>query len=157
MGGLRIGEVARGAGVGVETIRYYERIGLLDRPPRAASGYRQYPASVVPMLRFISQAKTFGFTLREIRELINLRVEPGASACRVRDLAETKLQEVEARIGGLRRLRRALAGLVASCDGKGPVSECPIIDALAETEWHTRDASRPRGAGKKRRFEKEEK
>lgn len=132
MEGLTIGEVARRADVGVETIRYYERIGLLDEPPRAESGYRQYPFSAVSALQFIRQAKTFGFTLHEIGELMDLRFEPDASACRVRGLAEEKLADMEAKLGGLRRIRRALVELIDSCDGKGTVDECPIRDALVK-------------------------
>ena len=130
MKALTIGQVARQAGVGVETIRFYERQGLLEEPARKASGYRQYTADVVARLRFIRRAKELGFSLREVRELIALRLDPATTCADVRQRAEGKLADVDAKIRDLRRIRKALVRLAASCRGDGPVGECPILEAL---------------------------
>jgi len=122
--------VAKKASVGVETIRFYERGGLIDEPPRRPSGYRQYPPSVVPRLRFIRAAKDLGFTLPEIRELLALRVESQARCGDVKRLAAAKIADIEARIASLRRMLQALTKLAKSCDEGKPTSECPILEAL---------------------------
>jgi Hg(II)-responsive transcriptional regulator len=130
MAGLRIGQVAERAGVGVETVRFYERKGLIDEPPRRKSGYRQYAEDVVPRIRFIRRAGELGFSLREIQELLELRADSTASAEEVRDRTEAKVLEIDGRIADLERMKRALAGLTARCTGEGPVGECPILEAL---------------------------
>lgn len=127
---LSIGEVAKEAGVGVETVRFYEREGLVPEPGRRPSGYRQYPPDTVRRIRFVQRAKELGFTLREIRELLSLRVTAGKKCADVRKLAHEKLAEVDAKLTELQRMRAALAQLAASCTGKGPTSECPLLDAL---------------------------
>mgnify|MGYP000072752406 CR=1 FL=1 len=129
---LTIGKVAAAAGLGVETVRFYERKGLLVEPPRSQAGYRQYPAGTVRRLQFIVRAKALGFTLREIRELLDLRATPGARCADVQNRAETKIADIEDRIEQLRGMKRALGGLVAQCGGRGPVSQCPILEALDE-------------------------
>src|SRR4051812_35457550 len=96
--GLTVGQVAGRAGVGVETVRFYEREGLLERPSRLPSGYRQYDAGVVARLRFIRRAKELGFTLNEIGELLSLRLDPDTTAADVRRRAEGKLADIEAKI-----------------------------------------------------------
>lgn len=131
---LTIGQVARHAGVGVETIRYYEREGLLPPPPRSASGYRHYPADSVRRLAFIRHAKALGFSLADIRELLALRAEPGASSEPVRQLAQTKLTEIRDKIAALEKMQQTLEQLVEQCPGHVPTSECPILDALSDTE-----------------------
>jgi MerR family mercuric resistance operon transcriptional regulator len=127
---LSIGRVAKGAGVGVETVRFYEREGLLPAPKRRPSGYRQYPADTVRRIRFVQAAKELGFTLRQIREMLSLRVTAGKTCVDVRKLAHEKLAEVDAKLNELQRMRAALAQLAASCTGKGPASECALADAL---------------------------
>ncbi|HXV09301.1 MAG TPA: heavy metal-responsive transcriptional regulator [Burkholderiales bacterium] len=130
MSGLTIGRVARDAGLAIDTVRYYEREGLLERPARTSSGYRQYPADAVARLQFIRQAKELGFTLSEIRELLALKVAPGKSCADVRARAEAKIADIEQRVAQLTRMKRALARLAAACSGRGPTSECPILDAM---------------------------
>ena len=130
MDGLTIGRVARGAGLAIDTVRYYEREGLLAKPSRTASGYRNYTPDAVARLRFIRQAKELGFSLREIKELLSLRVEAGRSCADVRARAERKIAGVEQRIATLKRMKQALAKLASSCSGRGPTSACPILEAL---------------------------
>lgn len=130
MNGLTIGRVARGAGLAIDTVRYYEREGLLEKPARTSAGYRQYPADAVARLRFIRQAKELGFTLSEIRELLALKVAPGKSCADVRTRAEAKIADIEQRVAQLNRMKRALAKLAVACSGRGPTSECPILDAM---------------------------
>ena len=130
MNELTIGRVARGAGIAIDTVRYYERQGLLEKPERTSSGYRQYPASAVARLRFIRQAKELGFSLREIRELLALRVDARKTCGDVKKRALRKIADVEHRIAQLERMRRALARLASQCSGAGPTSRCPILEAL---------------------------
>jgi len=134
MEGLTIGRVARSAGLAIDTVRYYEREGLLQKPARTPSGYRQYAPDAVTRLQFIRQAKELGFTLSEIRELLTLKVAPGKSCADVRAHAEAKIADVEQRIAQLDRMKRALARLANACSGRGPTSECPILEALEGRE-----------------------
>ena len=133
MDGMTIGQMARSAGASVETIRFYERQGLLQHPARSPSGYRKYPPEAVSRVRLIRQAKDLGFSLKEIKELLALRVMPGKSCRDVRSRAERKIVDIEQRIVALRRMKAALTKLAAACTGRGPTSECPILEAL-ETE-----------------------
>jgi MerR family mercuric resistance operon transcriptional regulator len=130
MKALTIGQAARSAGVGIETVRFYERQGLLQEPPRRDSGYRQYPEDVVARLRFIRRAKELGFSLKEIKELLALRVDPDTTCAEVRKRAEEKIIDVEAKIEALQKIKKALTKLTRTCSGRGPTSECPILDAL---------------------------
>ena len=134
MGLLTIGKVARLADVGVETIRFYEREGLIGRPSRRESGYRQYPEETVQRLRFIRRAKDLGFTLKEIKELFELRIKQGTTCGNVRERAETKIQDIETKVRTLQRMKKALVKLTLACSGKGPVSECPILEAMEGDE-----------------------
>lgn len=130
MESLTIGQLAERSGVGVETLRFYEREGLIAEPRRRPSGYRQYPPEVVRRVWFIRHAKELGFSLKEISELLSLRVDPN-SACRdVRERAQTKIADIEGKIESLERMREALQRLVKKCRGKGPTSECPILEEL---------------------------
>lgn len=131
---LTIGQLARRAGVGVETIRFYEREGLVAAPARRASGYRQYPADVVRRVRFIRHAKDLGFTLREIHELLALRVDPDSTCADVRARARAKIADVEGRIASLERMKAALERLARACRGRGPTSDCPILEELDREE-----------------------
>ena len=125
-----IGQVARRAGVGVETVRYYEREGLLEEPPRRASGYRQYSEQVVKRLRFIKRAQKLGFSLKEINELLLLRVDAQTACEEVKLRTEAKIAEVEQKVVELQRMRQALIQVASLCEGQGPHSRWPVIDAL---------------------------
>jgi MerR family copper efflux transcriptional regulator len=127
---ITIGAVARRAGVGIDTIRYYEREGLLPEPRRRASGYRDYAPGVVERLRFIRRAKDLGFTLEEIRELLALSTDRERGVKSVRQRAEARLGEVELRIRELQRMKRGLKQLIDACPGHGPLEHCPILRAL---------------------------
>ena len=128
---LSIGKVAKRAGISVETIRFYEHKGLLQEPQRKESGYRQYQEEDVRKLVFIQHAKNLGFSLNEIRDLMSLQADSRSTSREVKALAEHKLQDIEEKIKMLQRMRRTLKHLVDQCPGKGPTSECPILDALA--------------------------
>jgi MerR family mercuric resistance operon transcriptional regulator len=140
MEALTIGQLAKQAGVGVETIRFYEREGLLSEPERRPSGYRQYPHEVVRRVRFIRHAKELGFTLKEIQELLELRVDPQSSCADVRRRASDKIADIEGRIASLERMRKALESLARKCRGRGPTTDCPILEELDREE--VRDGGR---------------
>ena len=127
---LTIGKLAEAVGVGVETLRFYEREGLLPKPPRKRSGYRQYPPQSVARVRFIRRAKELGFTLKQITELLELRVDPEKSCADVRNLAKAKIADVDEKIADLGRIKSALGKLAKACKGRGPTSECPILDSI---------------------------
>jgi MerR family mercuric resistance operon transcriptional regulator len=127
---LKIGEVAERGGVSLQAIRYYEREGLLPKPPRLASGYRLFPDTAVRRVHFIKRAQELGFSLAEIRELLALRENAGADAQDMRDRAIAKVVDIEQKIRRLRVMKNALKALTESCPGCGPLSECPILDAL---------------------------
>ncbi len=130
---MKIGEVAKAAGLGIDAIRFYEREGLIPIPDRRPSGYRDYPPTVVLSLHFIRRAKELGFSLREIRELISLERDESASAADVQELAQRKLVDIEERIKSLQGMRRALRKALESCPGRGPTSDCSILRSLATT------------------------
>lgn len=132
MASLTIGKVAKSAGVGVETIRFYEREGLLRAPSRRDSGYREYSTDAIRTVQFIQRAKALGFSLREIRELFALRLAPDATCSDIKARAQAKVGDIEAKIESLRRMKRALEKLSRACDGTGAVSACPILDALED-------------------------
>ncbi len=123
-----ISQAAREAGVNQQTLRYYERRGLLPRPPRRGS-YREFPADAVQMVRFIKRAQELGFSLDEVEELIRLRGVKRAERHRVRTLAERKIVDIDRKVQQLRAMRAALAALVESCH-RGGAADCPIIEAL---------------------------
>jgi len=141
MDALSIGQVARRAGVGVETVRFYEREGLLEEPPRRASGYRQYSEQVVTRLHFIKRAQQLGFSLKEIIELLRLRVDAQTSCDEVKQRTEAKIAEVERKLVELQHMRQALLQVHSLCRGSGPASHCPMLDALDQQE--TQDADDP--------------
>lgn len=130
MHSMTIGKLAERAGVNIDTIRYYERHGLLPSPPRRPSGYRQYAAADVGRLRFIRRAKELGFTLAEIAELLSLSA--GRDVRGVKRRAEQRLAQVERKIRELQRVRRGLKSLIAACPGHGALERCPIVAALSE-------------------------
>ena len=129
---LPIGKIAKAAGLGVETVRFYERKGLIAEPARSKSGYRQYRPETVRRLRFIVRAKALGFTLQEIGDLLNLPGTRGAGCPDVQARAEAKIADINERITQLDAMKRALGELVVQCRGEGPLSGCPILDALDE-------------------------
>ena len=131
---LTIGAVAKRVGVAIDTIRYYEREGLLPEPQRRASGYRSYGDSTVAQLRFIRRAKELGFTLEEIRELLTLSADRQRGVKAVKQRAQLRLAAIEQRIAELQRVRDGLEQLVASCPGHGKPEECPILRALNDAE-----------------------
>lgn len=128
---LTIGELAKRGGVNLETVRYYERKGLLPAPPRTTSGYRAFPEDAVRRLRFIKRAQELGFSLREIEELLALRVTPGGTMADVRERAAAKVSDIEAKIRTLKSMKKALEGLTATCCGEGAASDCPILESLS--------------------------
>jgi MerR family transcriptional regulator, copper efflux regulator len=127
---VKIGELAGSAGVGVETIRYYERRGLLQQPVRTRGGYREYTEHDLLRMRFILRCKDLGFSLSEIRDLFDLRVAPGSTADDVRRRAAGKVATVEEKIADLQRIRAALRQLMDSCSAHGRLEECALMHAL---------------------------
>jgi MerR family mercuric resistance operon transcriptional regulator len=119
-----ISEAAGQAGVNVQTLRYYERRGLLPKPPRRASGYREFPDEVIKVVRFIKRAQDLGFSLDEVEELMRLRHRD-----RIRAVAERRIRQIDQKLAELERMKRALKTLVHSCH-EGTTIECPIIEAL---------------------------
>jgi Hg(II)-responsive transcriptional regulator len=127
---MRSSEVAAQAGVNVQTLRYYERRGLLDEPPRSVSGYRAYPADAVAVVRFVKRAQEYGFSLEEIEELLHL-ADGGPDDCQAaRDMAQAKVTQLADRIAGLQRMRRSLAELVATCERPRTDRCCSLIQTL---------------------------
>lgn len=129
---LTIGQVAATTGVNVQTIRYYERRGLLATPGRTASGYRQYLPDSVTRLRFIRHAQELGFSLSEVQELLDLRVQDGAACDAVAHKTRQKIELVEQRIRDLTRLNRTLKRLAAACNERRRTDPCPILEALED-------------------------
>ena len=127
---LRIGELAEKGNVHLETIRYYEREGLLTPPKRTSSGHRAYSSGDVLRLRFIKRSQALGFTLTEIRELLAIKVSPAQPCIDVVHQIEAKLAEVKAKINHLQAIERALDNMKASCEGRCVVRECPILESL---------------------------
>ncbi len=125
-----IGRTAQAAGVNAQTLRYYERRGLIARARRGRSGYREYSDEAVAIVRFIKRAQELGFSLDEIEELIRLRGVRRAERHRVRAVAERKIEDIDRRIAQLRAMRRALSTLVEACH-HGTDADCPIIEALS--------------------------
>jgi MerR family copper efflux transcriptional regulator len=126
---MTIGRLAKQAGVNIDTIRYYERNGLIPEPPRRSSGYREYENSDVRRLRFILRAKDLGFTLAEIGELLSLSADRDVRGVKRR--AEQRLEQVEHKINELQRVRRGLKTLIDACPGHGDLERCPIVAALS--------------------------
>lgn len=145
MSGFTIGRAAKAANVNVETIRFYERRGLVAQPSTPSQGYREYPSETVDRIRFIRQAQEIGFSLREIHELLALRTDPHGDCSDVRARANAKLDEVNSKIGQLQSVRTALKKLIAACPGKGAVQYCSILEEVSALETHDRDKpSKPR-------------
>ena len=134
MNGLIVSEVAKQAGVNVETLRFYERRKVLPTPPRTDANYRIYSEETVRRLRFIKRAQDLGFSLREIQELLSLRASPRAKCATIYTQAQEKIQDIDQKIKTLRSMRQALAKLMRECQARGPISACPILEALDDKE-----------------------
>jgi MerR family mercuric resistance operon transcriptional regulator len=130
MKSLTIGRLAKEVGVNLETVRFYERQGLLPKPPRSASGYRLFPTDAARRLRFIRRAQELGFSLKEIRELLSLRVSRTTKSRDIRARTEAKIADVDAKIRSLESMKRTLRKLTNVCDGCAPLSDCPILESL---------------------------
>ncbi|HJT70795.1 MAG TPA: heavy metal-responsive transcriptional regulator [Terriglobales bacterium] len=127
---LNRGQLAEAAQVNIETLRYYERRGLIPAPPRSPANYRRYPRHTISRVRFVKHAQDLGFSLAEIRELLSLRATRGAKSGEVKKHAARKIEEVSERIRALERIRAALRHLVVQCSGDGPIEECTILHAI---------------------------
>lgn len=131
---MKIGELAERADVNVQTVRYYERRGLLREPDRTRSGYRSYGEQDLTRLRFIIRAKTLGFTLSEIGDLLDLRVDPDRSADDVRIRAQEKIRQTESKIEDLKGIKAALQRVVGACEAHGSPEECALMHAIEVDE-----------------------
>ena len=127
---IRIGQVAKRAGVSVDAVRFYEREGLLRKPGRTGGGYREFAEDAVSRVRFVLRAKDLGFTLREIKGLLALHDDPSATRADVREQADSKLTTVEQELLTLHERHAALSRLRAGCEGAGPARDCPILRAI---------------------------
>src|SRR6516165_7382716 len=126
---LTIGHLAREVGINLETVRFYERQGLLPRPPRNASGYRLFPGDAKRRLKFIKRAQELGFSLSEIRELLALRMSRRTTSGEIRKRTEAKIVDIEGKIRSLDSMRKSLVKLARSCGGCAPLSECPTLES----------------------------
>ncbi len=132
---MTISKIAKEAGVGVETVRFYERKGLINQPTKPSTGgYRVYPAETGERIRFIRQAQELGFSLREIADLLSLRMDPKTDCADVRERAQVKLNEITRKIGAMKGIQTALEKLIATCPGQGALQVCSIIDAIETPE-----------------------
>jgi Hg(II)-responsive transcriptional regulator len=131
---MTIGQLAKQAGINNETVRYYEQRGLIPKPVKNASGYRQYSARDLARLKFIRRSQALGFTLREIGDLLSLQRSAETTCKQVRHIADAKIADIEQRIGELGRMKDALARLADTCTSSTVGNECPILDALDDTD-----------------------
>lgn len=129
---MRIGQVASRVGIGIETIRYYEREGLLALPQRRPSGYRQYDESAIARLLFIRRTKELGFSLDEIKQLLGLWFNTSTRCVHVRERAAKKILDIEDRIHALQKMKRALKKLIAECETRNSLNACPLLEGLGD-------------------------
>ncbi len=130
MPNLKIGELAEQSHVNLQTIRYYEREGLLPKPARLASGYRAFSPDHVRRVRFIKRAQELGFSLKEIKELLSIRVDARSDCSAVQRLAKARLADIDQKIRALQAMRKVLSSLATACPGRGPSTECPILESF---------------------------
>jgi len=134
---MKISQIAQSAGVGVETVRFYERKKLIEQPRKPVSGgFRSYPSEIVSQIRFIRRAQNLGFSLKEVKDLMSLRIDPRADCGDVRLRAEAKRQEVIEKIEQLHRVRDALDMVINACPGRGSTRACSILDELEKAKAH---------------------
>jgi MerR family mercuric resistance operon transcriptional regulator len=126
----KIGEVASRAEVNKETVRYYEKRGLIPEPDRRRSGYRILTQRHIDQIKFIKRAQELGFTLSEIKELLDLRMDEHTTCSEIKEEAQAKHQDVVQKIEDLTRIKATLVDLIDSCSGEGPKGDCPILEAL---------------------------
>jgi MerR family mercuric resistance operon transcriptional regulator len=131
---ITISRLARLGGVNLETVRFYERVGLIPKPPRTRAGYRVFPKDAARRLRFIKRAQELGFSLTEIRELLSLR--PSTDRPKVRARAQAKIADIAQKIQTLQAMKRILGSLIERCDPCGPMGDCPILESLDHEEDH---------------------
>ncbi len=144
---MTIGQVAKRASVGVETIRFYERQGLIVQPPRRNSGFRYYSTNDVVRVRFIQKGKDLGFSLKEVAELLALEGNPKATCGDVKQRAEDKITTIEARVRDLQKMKRSLVRLTTACSGGGAIAYCPILDCFEVRTNNTRPTKRRSRSG----------
>ena len=130
MSGLRVGQLAKAAGVTAQTIRYYERRQLLAPPPRTGAGYREYPAETLARLRFIRHAQELGFGLDEIGELLSLRADAPSDCAAVEAKVRRAVEQIDGRVEELRRIRSALLDVAARCHARATARPCPLLEEL---------------------------
>ena len=140
---VRTGQVARQSGVNIQTLRYYERRGLLEAPPRRPSGYREYTSHAVGVVRFVKQAQELGFSLDEVESLLDLAAGGPPSCNKARGLATEKVAELNGKIASLRAMQSSLRRLVSTCEKPRDQRECPLLDALAAGDAPPRRRSTP--------------
>lgn len=134
MNKFTIGKVAKAAGVGVETVRFYEKKGLIEQPSSKGT-YREYPKFVVSRIRFVKRAQELGFTLAEIQELLCLADQPNEDRAAVKAIAQSKVALIVKKIADLKKAEATLSHLVERCSGEGPIHDCPIIEAFVDDEF----------------------
>ncbi len=133
---MKIGELSKKSGAGIETIRYYERKGLLADPVRSPSGYRHYEASVVERLQFIRRAKELGFTLAEIKEILALWFDANTRCEHVRQRAEQKIADIEEKVRSLHKMKRSLKKVISECESQDSVDDCPLMKGAGNARTH---------------------
>lgn len=131
---LTIGQLAQRVRLAPETLRHYERLGLIEPSRRSESNYRLYDTQALPRLRFIRRAQTLGFSLPEIRQLLELHRQEDGDMGQVRGIAEQRLRQIDERMADLQRLRAGLQQLIESCPGHGALAQCPILASLCSDE-----------------------
>ena len=127
---LTIGHVAKLSGVGVEAIRYYEREGILQQPPRSAGTFREYPEDVIHRIHFIKRAQELGFSLNEVSEMLSLHVKGRGTCSRVKEKADLKLSQIEEKIADLKRIQKALLKVKEICERQTPTDKCPVLESF---------------------------
>ena len=130
---LTIGAMSRATGINIETIRYYERIGLLPLPPRTRGNYRAYTSTEQKRLNFVRRTRNLGFSIEDIRALLRLSDNTNATCCEIMDIAENHLAETNRKIADLQALADELRTLVASCEGQVRIADCKIIEAFSQS------------------------
>ena len=130
---LTIGKLAKKVGVSADTVRFYERCGLIAEPARTTSNYRIYPEEDADRIRFIKRAQQLGFSLADIKELLAMRQDPSISKADIKKKTEDKIADIRKKITDLSCILGALEHLAESCDGHGPISDCPIIEAMDDS------------------------